>query len=259
MIHPPPPAKVSLAQFWRDRRGVGAAEYALVIAMIATVLFSYVGKLGSVVGQLECGMAKTLGGIAVRGLGDGGQLSPCYVDTCTGAAVGAICQRLWSNGDGLDTVVVAQVNTLYAWPSDESPQYWNNGTANYPDVLSPDYGTAAAALADMTGMSETNTLIGLTGSATPYAAATACRAHGPDWYLPAYGELNIVTAAAGASGVGSLMMNTTGTAGPPYYGYYWSASEKTGGTGAWVQYYSAGWLSNDFLKHSTFAVRCVRR
>jgi hypothetical protein len=86
------------------------------------------------------------------------------------------------------------MNAFYAWPSDESTLLeWNNGTwvqvfgAGGTPGTGIDYTSSGAALADMAGMTETNTLVGLTGAAAPYAAAVACRAHGPDWYLPALG------------------------------------------------------------------------
>jgi len=167
-----------------------------------------------------------------------------------------VCQRLWSNGNGVDTVVVAQVNTLYVWPSDEPTQLpWNNGSGNFGVVLSNDTTVTATALLDMSGMAETNTLVGLTGLAAPYGAATACRAHGPDWYLPAMGELNIVTTASGAGTVGSLTMSHSGS----FAGYYWATTEATWST-AFAPYYSGGaWHPGYNPKSDAFSVRCVRR
>jgi pilus assembly protein Flp/PilA len=254
-----------IVRFVRSRSGANALEYGLIIGLIAVGLITVISSVGSGLTRISCGVSRVVGTIAFSSFKDGGSANPCNTgpDTCTGAPVGSICQRLNANG-GYDTVVVAQTNTLYAWPSDEPGTLsWNNNTGNWVQVFggggTPGTGTEypSSATADMAGMSETNTLVGLTGAAAPYQAATACRAHGPDWYLPAYGELNIITSAAGGSGVGSLVMNTSGS-GVPYNGIYWSASEGAS-NGAWIQWYLNGWLSAKGGKSSLYATRCVRK
>ena len=106
----------------------------------------------------------------------------------------------------------------------------------------------------MNGQSDTNTLVAATVpvSGGHYQAATMCRAHGPDWYLPAQGEL---VAMLGENGTGSLSFNSTGS---DPAGYYWSASEYNNGH-AWFGYYSGGWLSYPIGKVNSLSVRCVRR
>ena len=245
-------------RFLQGRRGASMVAYGLLIAVIAVGILAATGNLGSALSRISCGMAQVMGGIAANRLNDGGQTNPC-LPVCTNAAVGTLCQRANANG-GWDTVVVAQTNSLYVWPSDEALVTWNNGTSNWAVALSPDYTSSGTALADMNGMAETNTLLSApdsTGTAAPYAAAAACRAHGTDWYLPAMGELAIVTAASGAGTVGSLTM-VHSTAGPPYTGYYWSASEYNTNN-AWSQYYSGGWQSYVTTKSHVFATRCVRK
>jgi len=210
------------------RRGVGAVEYALLIGMIASSIVILIGRLGGSVARMECGVSSVLYNIASNA-GFAGSSSSCATladgaavgsgDTCSGQPVGATCQRLNAAG-GLDTVVVVTMNSFYAWPSDESSTHsWNDGSATYVEVLGDSGSTS-----DTAGMSETNTLVGLglSPSPAPYAAAQACRAHGPDWYLPAMGELHTMLTAAGQNGVGALSFNSSGSY-PP--GYYSSASE----------------------------------
>jgi Flp pilus assembly pilin Flp len=255
--------------FAGSRRGANALEYGLIIGLLAVAVYTGMSGLGSNFSRIACGVSKVLGGIAANStLADQGSKNPCSLladgapigsaDTCSGQPVGATCQRLNANG-GLDTVVVAQTNSLYVWPSDESSQQtWDNGAGASVHAFSG-YSSPAAALTDMNGMAETTTLVGLSNAASPYYAATACRAHGPDWYLPGFGELNIVTTATGSSGtVRSLTMVHNSGTGPPY-GYYWSASEQTS-TSAWATFYrSDGWQATAQTKSQAFIMRCVRQ
>jgi Flp pilus assembly pilin Flp len=232
--------------FRSGQGAAGAIEYALMFGLIAVGLITVVSNLGSSLSRISCGLANVFGNIATMVLADGGNSHPCvYQDTCHGAAVGSVCYRANANG-GFDTVVVAQVNTLYAWPSDEQATYWNNGTTNY---------TTTGTTSSTNGMSNTNTLVALNDAGAPYNAAKTCRAHGPDWYLPASNELLTIENAAGQNGVGSLSFYANGT-------FYWTSTEGDS-SHAWNNAYpipNGPWqLEGGALKQYTHIFRCARQ
>ena len=140
------------------------------------------------------------------------------INSCAGLAAGSPCTMTESGT--AQPVIVVTTNLIYAWPSDQTAT-WNDGTTNWVRVLSDATTSGSTAVSYMNGQSDTSTLVGLTVpvSGGLYQAATLCRAHGPDWYLPAEGEL---VAMLGENGTGSLSFNSTGSY-PA--GYYWSASE----------------------------------
>lgn len=225
--------RVQIRRFVRNERGAAALEYALVIGLVV-VIVGLVSVLGSNVSRIFGGVTVVLNKTQ---------------DTCTGVPVGQHCNRARSDGSGVDDVVVAQVNTLYVWPTDEPAGLpWNNASASF---------TTTGASSTTNGMSNTNTLLALNDASAPYQAAVACRAHGPDWYLPALNELLTAQNAAGQNGVGSLSFNSS--ASNPV-GFYWASSE-VGSNHAYQTYYSAGWSNNFgfFNKNSGLSIRCVHK
>lgn len=170
------------------QRGVSAVEYALILGLLAAGITVAMSGIGGKVSRIMNGVTAVLNGSS------NGTAGLCTSTT----AVGTACQLL-NHAGGTDSVVVAQVGNYAVWPTDEPAGLtWNDGSSTWAIVLN-DPGNASA---DMSGMTETTALVGYGSSPSPapYKAANACRAHGPDWYLPALGELLIIGAAAGQNG-----------------------------------------------------------
>ena len=71
-------------------------------------------------------------------------------------------------------------NRLYTTLVNEGTAAWNNGSATWALTGVND---------DNDGLTNTNTLIGLSTTDSPYEAANLCRTLGEEWYLPARNEL----------------------------------------------------------------------
>jgi hypothetical protein len=146
-------------------------------------------------------------------------------------------------GEGCGNIVYAGEsggNRIYTTTADQGSFNWNNGTSNL---------TSTGARSNSDGLSNTNTLVGLSDAGAPYEAAGACRALGADWYLPAFNELNLLYTNKD-EGVLSGSFNESGQ-------WYWSSSERDT-YGARVQRFDSG-VQSPGLKSLARLVRCVRR
>jgi hypothetical protein len=146
-------------------------------------------------------------------------------------------------GESCGGIVYAGVsggNRIYTTTTDQGTATWNNGTGNW---------TNTGATSNSDGLTNTNTLVGLSDAGAPYAAADVCRALGADWYLPAIDELNLLYTNKD-EGVLSGSFNESGT-------WYWSSSEPYSGN-AWMQRFSDGNQTFNTKNHARL-VRCVRR
>lgn len=152
-------------------------------------------------------------------------------DPCHTGVVGTACT------DGAIYAGTLGVQRIYAAPADEATTLsWNNGSGYTV--------TGATSLND--GLANTNTLVGLSDAGAPYAAAVACRAKGPGWYLPAIDELNVLY--TNRSAIGGF--KTSGQ-------IYWSSSESAIYY-ARTQIFNHGAASGNNKPYERY-VRCVRR
>jgi hypothetical protein len=69
---------------------------------------------------------------------------------------------------------------LFTKLTDQGIHPWDNGSCN---------NTSAAAYSHTDGLANTDAILGTADSCAPYKSALACRALGPEWYLPARNEL----------------------------------------------------------------------
>lgn len=128
---------------------------------------------------------------------------------------------------------------LYTTEADQGSFSFNNGTFNPPWTL-----TGASSTTD--GMSNTDILAGLTDAGAPYEAAQACRALGPEWYLPSRDELSV------------LYYNRENIGGFLNFGLYLASAEINIYEGTYVQFGDEYFFSGS-MKSTDRPVRCVRR
>ncbi|MFD0980332.1 hypothetical protein [Tropicimonas aquimaris] len=152
---------------------------------------------------------------------------------------------LGNPGDRCGLIIYAGTsggNRLYTTPADLGQIAWNNGTSNW---------TGTGATSTSNGVTNTDTLVALSDAGTPYQAAAACRGLGPEWYLPAQEELNVLyvnrSAIGGFNESGSLPA-----------GYYWSSTEYAN-SHARHQRFNDGSVFTHPPKDTALSVRCVRR
>ena len=130
-------------------------------------------------------------------------------------------------------------NRIYAYETDLATNYtWNNG--NSTKVT-----TGVTSASD--GLTNTNSLLILNNSNSPFEATAACRTLGADWYLPAKDELDLLaTVRTTGSFNGTFTSNV----------YYWSSTEVTFHS-SYIRIVNGG--NNNGSKDSPFKVRCIRR
>lgn len=112
-------------------------------------------------------------------------------------------------GCGVVYVGMTGGKRIYTTPTNSTPALWNNGAV--PGTIM----TAATSSTD--GMTNTNILVGLTNSESPYNAAAVCRALGEKWYLPSTSEGSLLLSA---QNIGDL----SGTFGS--YQVYWASQQQ---------------------------------
>jgi hypothetical protein len=104
------------------------------------------------------------------------------------------------------------------------------------------------------GEANTDMLMALhTAGPQTYPAAAACRAMGPQWYLPATQELEFVWLSRFQINLATAGINTTGD-------QYWSSTQLSSPDEgrAWLWRFQDGWGTN-FFKDNPYRVRCFRR
>jgi hypothetical protein len=172
--------------------------------------------------------------------GDGGALA--YRDLGLGLGCNLVSMEIGENCNGLIYAGALGMTRLYTTVSDLGQFNWNNGASNF-------FLTGATSTTD--GVSNTNILVGLVNSASPYKAASSCRALGAEWYLPERDELNV------------LYINRTSIGGfnetvsfPE--GSYWSSTEASANNARRHRFHDNE-QNVDIGKAGGLSVRCVRR
>ena len=168
--------------------------------------------------------------------------SPPNHAACMASGIGTVCD------DG--TVYAGDYGGrhLFTTQTDELSSYtWNNGTI----------GISTGATNINNGLSNYNTLIGLSNAESPYMAADACKSlnNGPnnlghtDWYLPARNELNLLYTNRASIGNFSTAQ---------YSGMYYSSTEVSS-TGVCMNYFFDGSACYTYnSKNNPYKVRCIR-
>ncbi len=161
---------------------------------------------------------------------NGGGVKPCSSNvTCdlTALAIGEACDGLYYIGNSN--------GRLYTNGTNGGNVNFNNGffmATNFSGLLS---------LTD--GKANTDYLVSLSDSGSPYAAAQACRALGPEWYLPSRDEAGL--------------MNTN-RALLPFLASQWWTSSSAGGTSIYRIINGVGNATAN--QYNPLAVaQCVRR
>ena len=173
---------------------------------------------------------------------NGGGVAPCYA-----AAVDGYCEgnredlKIGERCGGLFYIGMSAGHRVYTSANDTGKALWNNGNNNM-------IATMIRNAAD--GLANTNALIGLTDSGSPYQAAILCRSLGPQWYLPSSGELKLLV------NIPSIQKTLIKDEWPT--GTYWSSTENTPTRACGLSVPDAancaGWFKN-----SVRNIRCVRR
>ena len=167
---------------------------------------------------------------------NGAGLEPCG----THLIVSSTCLQGLVIGESCDGIIYAGMsggNRIYTTPNDESPDTWNNGTMSWSV-------TNATSMTD--GITNTDTLVGLSDSGAPYGPAGDCRALGSEWYLPARSEL--LTLYTNRSAIGNFISDER----------YWSSTEGEDDK-AWVVRFRSGGETDDRDKTESNRFRCIRQ
>jgi len=168
----------------------------------------------------------------------GAGATPCGDYDCDENALAAL-----AIGESCGSIVYAGIsgsNRIYTTPADQAVTSWNNGSTDVNDR------TVTGASSTSNGLTNTNTLVGLSDAGAPYDAAETCRALGAEWYLPARDELHLLYTNRIVIGG----FNTGGT-------WYWSSTESSDRFSI-IQRFSADSELNR-PKYASWSVRCVRR
>lgn len=202
-------------------------EYAVMAGLVSGVTIAAMVMMGN---DLDQTYSSTSDAIASS--------SPVTEPDCDLAAlaIGASCP----GGDfvhaGLDPAGTARI---YVMKADAGQFPFNSGSASL--LNSP------GALSDTDGVANTTELVAVTSLPGPNQAAEACRARGPEWFLPARDMLSGILREDDARGLG-------GSFGA---GGHWSSTQSTPGRAHVV-------FGNDALPDDTsgqeapLLVRCVR-
>lgn len=127
----------------------------------------------------------------------------------------------------------------------------DSGTACY-NKCSGGFNVGATSSTD--GMDNTNKLVAATDVGAPYQAAILCRAIGPEWFLPASGQLGFLNANQNLGALAGTFHQTQ---------YYKSSTENGSGThgqvNGFVRRFNDGYVYGDGgNKHGNHRVRCTR-
>ncbi len=181
--------------------------------------------------------APTDGSCSVYHPNGGGVKASCITTpTCdiTTLAIGAEC-------GGFVYAGISSGNRIYTTRTDLGKATWNNGSMAY-------IGTAASSATN--GRTNTDLLVGLVNANAPYAAAQACRALGPLWYLPSKDELHLFY----TNKVALQNFNEGGTLGD----FYYSSTDYGNGIHIWTESFDSSSQSG-INRHYNLRVRCAYR
>ncbi|MCA9773833.1 MAG: hypothetical protein KC466_15555 [Myxococcales bacterium] len=132
---------------------------------------------------------------------------------------------------------------LYTTQADLGLYSWNNGGTT---------GVTTGATSTANGTQNTDLLVGLSDAGAPYEAALACRALGPGWSLPSYGELLWLRTHLAANELGGFNMT-----GAYWAGFYWSSTEYAASSARYIR--MNGGAEGASSKSTVMSVRCVKR
>ncbi len=169
--------------------------------------------------------------IDVGGVTDGWSVTT-EADPCTTGPIGTVC-----TSDGAKYIGAISGARIYARSTDSS------SSIRHKNSNSNTTGTDGTT----NGSTNTDAMI----SAGSHPIATTCRAHGPQWYVPARNELTLFWTNRATLNLSSMGLNTSGS-------YYWSSSQD-GSPDAWARRFNDGSEGDDFKKDNLCRLRCVRR
>lgn len=177
---------------------------------------------------------------------DGGEV--IYQDISLGEGICSGSGTPWLNltaGTGCDNIVYVGQNggkRIYAAKADQGSFTWNSGSGT----------VSTGATSTTNGKANTDNLVARSDAGAPYMAAGACRALGPDWYLPARSELDFLWNNRATGQLNGTFTTTGGWA-----SVYWSSTEVSTNDG-WLTYFTTGTAPNGFNKANIARVRCIR-
>lgn len=178
----------------------------------------------------------------------GGGVKPCGIvvagvlESCTTGPIGSVC-----DSDGAIYIGLSGTARIYARASDSAVGVYYS---------TPGYELTPLSTTDGAGNTDAAMVFHDTGP-NSYPAAAACRAHGPQWYVPAKDELNPIWVNSTKNG-GLLDLAALGMA--PVY--YWSSTGSPWKSNAACQYFGTPYTGQqyDYNKYTASRrVRCVRQ
>lgn len=230
-------AKLSKGQIESFGADIRAGKTTLQLAGCDTIDYTPPADQG--VGDKSCHMYHPDGaGVTYRDFGLG---AGCDLESMS---IGENCNNLIYAGE-------SSGNRIYTTVADQGQYMWANW-----------HPTTSTSSTD--GLSNTDTLVGLSDAGAPYEAAQACRSLGNEWYLPASEELDILyenlVDQNGDNTPGGPLSATYGfnTSSSFPDGWYWSSTESNF-RGAISQSFNDGSQNGAQNKLDTLNVRCVRR
>ena len=177
---------------------------------------------------------------------EGGGVS--YQDISLGDGICSGNGTPWVNlaaGAGCDNIVYVGQNggkRIYAAKADQGTFTWNSGSGT----------VTTGATSASNGKANTDNLVARSDAGAPYKAAGACRALGPDWYLPAESELVFLWSNRNTGQLNGTFTTTGG-----FGSVYWSSTEEHNIDGRLI-YFETGTAPNGFNKATPARVRCIR-
>lgn len=163
----------------------------------------------------------------------------CTDDPCSTGSIGTVC-----TGDGAYYIGDIGGIRIYARATDSS----TGGQWRVADSAT------AGTDSETDGPANTTAMI---AAAASHPVAELCRSHGPEWYVPAKDELNLIWQHSTYSG-GLLDLAVLGISIDPN-DYYWSSTQHSFVDRAWIQRFSNGNQVGGYKANSTRRARCVRR
>ena len=168
--------------------------------------------------------------------------SPPNHAACMASGIGTICSdgTVYAGDSGGRHLFITQTN-------EPGTYTWSNGVN----------GLSTGATNSNNGLSNYNTLIGLSNVESPYMAANACKSlnNGPnnyghtDWYLPARNELNLLY--DNRASIGNFLT-------VEYYGMYYSSTEYNSSSVCMNYFFNGSACYTYESKHNAYKVRCIR-
>ena len=149
---------------------------------------------------------------------------------------------LGENCNGLVYGGTSGGHKIFTTAKDLGSYSWNNGSTNYTDT---------GVNSNTDGLTNTDTLVALEDAGAPYQAAEACRSLGPEWYLPAYNELQ--TLFANKNAIGNFDLS-----GAQPNGYYLSSTQRDFDDSKLVRFTNGANSYSGDNKSIAMSVRCVK-